>query len=348
MHDERIPIRLSHLLGQSGVGAIGRGSNGLVVVQDTRGRFAGEGGSTETRPIATLNGTLATTRWIVAILENHQRPDGSVEVRTGVTDQGGGAHTMIQRVVAQELGIAPDRVRVAQVDTARSLRDPGVGGSRVTAVHGNAALDGARKLKAARESGQAAPITVVGRAEQTAHEFATYAYGIEASVDRETGALRILDAVLVADVGQLWVLGEMKRAGELPADLVLKVSVALPVANPATARVLENLGATTLNLPVDLPLPAIAAIRSAVRLPIDVYVEGADDFGGTVRHYELPDIVRVAAPVYAKFTCRNAPNLYPAGKHLERLAIDTARERVRRAAIGLSMLERYYPEAISH
>jgi seryl-tRNA synthetase len=29
---------------------------------------------------ATLNGTLATTRWIVAILENHQRPDGSVAV----------------------------------------------------------------------------------------------------------------------------------------------------------------------------------------------------------------------------------------------------------------------------
>ncbi|MPZ83040.1 MAG: serine--tRNA ligase [Actinophytocola sp.] len=29
---------------------------------------------------ATLNGTLATTRWIVAILENHQRADGSVRV----------------------------------------------------------------------------------------------------------------------------------------------------------------------------------------------------------------------------------------------------------------------------
>jgi seryl-tRNA synthetase len=29
---------------------------------------------------ATLNGTLATTRWIVAILENHQQPDGSVAV----------------------------------------------------------------------------------------------------------------------------------------------------------------------------------------------------------------------------------------------------------------------------
>ncbi len=32
------------------------------------------------RPVATLNGTLATTRWIVALLENHQLPDGSVRV----------------------------------------------------------------------------------------------------------------------------------------------------------------------------------------------------------------------------------------------------------------------------
>ena len=33
-----------------------------------------------TRTVATLNGTLATTRWIVAILENHQQADGSVVV----------------------------------------------------------------------------------------------------------------------------------------------------------------------------------------------------------------------------------------------------------------------------
>lgn len=33
-----------------------------------------------TQPVATLNGTLATTRWIVAILENHQDADGSVRV----------------------------------------------------------------------------------------------------------------------------------------------------------------------------------------------------------------------------------------------------------------------------
>ncbi|WP_353508288.1 serine--tRNA ligase [Intrasporangium sp.] len=36
--------------------------------------------SSGTRTVATLNGTLATTRWIVAILENHQQPDGSVVI----------------------------------------------------------------------------------------------------------------------------------------------------------------------------------------------------------------------------------------------------------------------------
>lgn len=41
-------------------------------------RFRGEDGKPQ--PVATLNGTLATTRWIVAILENHQQADGSVRV----------------------------------------------------------------------------------------------------------------------------------------------------------------------------------------------------------------------------------------------------------------------------
>jgi seryl-tRNA synthetase len=34
----------------------------------------------KTAPVATLNGTLATTRWIVALLETHQQADGSVLV----------------------------------------------------------------------------------------------------------------------------------------------------------------------------------------------------------------------------------------------------------------------------
>jgi seryl-tRNA synthetase len=41
-------------------------------------RYRTESG--KTAPVATLNGTLATTRWLVAILETHQQPDGSVVV----------------------------------------------------------------------------------------------------------------------------------------------------------------------------------------------------------------------------------------------------------------------------
>lgn len=149
-----------------------------------------------------------------------------------------------------------------------------------------------------------------------------------------------LRSVLVGDVGLLAVLGRAKEKGDLPADLILKVSVSLPVANPATAQVLEQLGASTLNLPVDLPMSAIAAIRSVVEVPLDVYMEAADDFGGTVRHFEVPELVRVAAPVYVKFTVRNAPGLYPSGEHLRSVVLATARERVRRAKLGIAQLER--------
>ena len=46
-----------------------------------------EGG---TRPVATLNGTLATTRWLVAILENQQNADGSINVPAAMRPYMGG------------------------------------------------------------------------------------------------------------------------------------------------------------------------------------------------------------------------------------------------------------------
>jgi len=152
--------------------------------------------------------------------------------------------------------------------------------------------------------------------------------------------------VLVADLGQLRVLAQMRRAGDLPADFVLKVSVTLAAANPATARVLEDLGATSINLPVDLTLPQIAAIRQAIDAAIDFYVESPDDLGGSVRHYETAGLVRVAAPVYLKYGLRNSPPLYPSGQHLEATVIALSRERVRRAAIGLGILARHMPDAV--
>ena len=69
-----------------------------------------------------------------------------------------------------------------------------------------------------------------------------------------------------------------------------------------------------------------------------MYVEVPDDQGGSVRFYDVPDVVRVAAPVYLKLGIRNAPNIYPRGEHLAATAQALGRERVRRAELVLRLL----------
>ena len=179
---------------------------------------------------------------------------------------------------------------------------------------------------------------------------ASSAWGYEqltAAVDEIRRAADLgVRSVLVSDLGVLSVLGQLRAAGELPADLQAKVSVMLPVANPATARVLVDLGADTLNLPTDLTLAHITEIRAAVTVPVDVYVEAPDNLGGFVRHHELPTLVEVAAPVYIKFGLRNAPDVYPSGSHLDDTTVALSRERVRRARLGLDLLERNASTAV--
>jgi seryl-tRNA synthetase len=55
-------------------------------------RFRTEDGKTS--PVATLNGTLATTRWLVALLETHQQADGSVLVPEAMRPYLGGLETL--------------------------------------------------------------------------------------------------------------------------------------------------------------------------------------------------------------------------------------------------------------
>ncbi len=152
-------------------------------------------------------------------------------------------------------------------------------------------------------------------------------------------------SILPADLGLIWVLDEMKKRGELPKNLVIKSSVTLPAANPATARLFQNLGVSTLNMPTDLAPAQIGAIRQSVEIPLDMYIEVPDNFGGFVRYYEMPQIIRVGSPMYFKFGLRNAPDIYPSGLHLEDLAAKMGRERVRRARIALDLLKQYAPEA---
>lgn len=55
-------------------------------------RYRTESG--KTAPVSTLNGTLATTRWLVAILETHQQADGSVRVPEALRPYLGGLEVM--------------------------------------------------------------------------------------------------------------------------------------------------------------------------------------------------------------------------------------------------------------
>jgi Peptidase family U32 len=154
-----------------------------------------------------------------------------------------------------------------------------------------------------------------------------------------------LRGVLIADLGLLWTIKEMKKAGKLPSNLVVKVSVQLSATNPVSVRILESFGADTFNVSSDLPLPLLASIRQASSIPLDLYVETPDNFGGFIRHFEIPEFIRVLSPVYVKLGLRNAPDIYPSGSHIESTAIALTKERVRRAKIASDMIQRYYPEA---
>ena len=154
-------------------------------------------------------------------------------------------------------------------------------------------------------------------------------------------------SALVADEGLLLLTAEMKKRGLLAADFIVKVSVQMMAANPVSIRLMQDLGADTYNLPTALTLPKLASIRPAVDIPLDIYVEVPDTFGGFIRHYEAAEIIRILSPVYIKFGLRNHPDVYPSGGHLEDLNVNLCRERVRRAYLGLEMVRRYGPGLVA-
>lgn len=153
------------------------------------------------------------------------RANGTVEVLTGVPDQGGGAHTMMARVVAAELGIEASRVSIRRGTTAEAPVDPGVGGSRVTPVAGRAAQTAAHEIRERLAAGERPPIVAAGAHENRGHQQSVYAYAIDASVDRDTGQVRLERAVLVADVGT--VINPVALRGQLEGGFAMGLGQAL-------------------------------------------------------------------------------------------------------------------------
>ena len=154
-------------------------------------------------------------------------------------------------------------------------------------------------------------------------------------------------SILIADEGLAMAIASDKQSGRLPAGLVVKASALMGIANPVGAALLGQLGIDSLNIGGDTPLADLAAFRAATSAYLDLYIEGPDNLGGFMRYHDLGEIVRIGAPVYLKFGLRNAPGIYPAGAHLRATVRATARERVRRAQLGLEHLGRQYPDAIA-
>jgi hypothetical protein len=148
--------------------------------------------------------------------------------------------------------------------------------------------------------------------------------------------------LVVGECG-LYVLGKLRERGMIPRDVVFKLSIFAGHANPAGAKVLEQLGADTFNPVGDLTLPQLTAIRQTVRIPMDLHVWLFDAWGGFNRIYEAPEMARTCSPCY--FKIEPGPSVgamyKPWGAGLEKLA----RDKVVYAERLIGIVEENWPEA---
>lgn len=145
---------------------------------------------------------------------------------------------------------------------------------------------------------------------------------------------------ILYDEGCLWVLNEARKAGEIPSDCRFKLSAHAGHGNPCSAKLIESIGADSINPVRDIQLPMLSAMRQAVAIPIDIHTENPASSGGFIRHYEVPEMIRVAAPIYLK----------TGGSVAKTHSWDTteadARARAKQVMLVKRVIDTYYPEAV--
>lgn len=87
--------------------------------------------------------------------------DGTVMVSIGAVDEGQGSTTAMTQIVAEELGIAFERIRMISADTELTPFDYGTGACRVTYVQGNAVKKTAESVKKMLQVAAAAKLNVI-------------------------------------------------------------------------------------------------------------------------------------------------------------------------------------------
>ena len=147
--------------------------------------------------------------------------------------------------------------------------------------------------------------------------------------------------ILLYDEGLLWVLHRMRLAGEIPENTHFKLSAHAGHSNPASAKLLESQGLNSLNPVRDLQIPMLAAIRDATDMAIDLHTENPKSTGGFIRHYEVPDFIRVACPVYLKTGGSVAAN------HNWDTTEKEAVARVKQVSLVKRVIDEYCPDAVA-
>ncbi len=148
-----------------------------------------------------------------------------------------------------------------------------------------------------------------------------------------------VNSFLIYDEGLLSVLAQMRTAEFIPTHIKFKISAHCGHGNAASFKLMENLGANSINPVRDLSLPMLATLRQAVDIPIDFHIDNPPSSGGFIRVYEAPEIVRIASPVYLK--TGNSAIL----NHGKPTTANDAIKMVRQAQIALEMVHKYNPLA---
>jgi hypothetical protein len=152
---------------------------------------------------------------------------------------------------------------------------------------------------------------------------------------------------LCIDEGLLWLVSQLKKNGDIPEDIVFKVSIFAGHASAAGGKVLQMLGASTFNPLGDLSLPQLASIRQAIDIPLDLHIYLSDSFGGFNRFYEGAEMARLCAPCYFKIEPGPALAAGPGAMYRPWTSIDflawQGREKVKQAQIIHELIQASNP-----
>jgi CO/xanthine dehydrogenase Mo-binding subunit len=305
--DDPLAFRLRNAVRQGDAGAAGERFVEARAV-DTLTAAAKVIGWSRERPAGRGVGIAASARHVGGgklSLKLRLHNDGTVEVRTGLPEQGAGAWQVIRRTVAVAASVDERRVVVTSLPTDEVTFDPGVSGSRVTHLATRAAEDVGVKLRewlyermpSAIPSVTAGtelvgdafvdpvaggvpvpfervvaalvdpdePIELSADFEAEAHgpdeggDYDFIACAVELDVDMTTGQVRVLNAVLAADVGTI--INPVAHRGQLEGGFVFGLGAAVMEELAVDGGVVTTLSLADLKIPTIADVPRLAIVE---------------------------------------------------------------------------------------